>query len=175
MLERTVGQLHSKSVGARNIRRKVALDSAGTRRVMAGSRMMNGKRYAFEAEAVACITGQGVVDADLHATSSVLDRVQEMLHKSLAAYAQRGAEPASGNLPEDVAETKLGAQDYSGLLDCVIADQRGADLPGYLLDLAENLPLEIGQAAKVRGRLVFVVTGQMIEADIEGVDLSSAE
>ena len=41
------------------------------------------------------------------------------------------------------------------------------DLPGYLLDLAGNLESEAGQTAKVRERLVLVVTGQMIEADVE--------
>ena len=58
-------------------------------------------------------------------------------------------------------------QDYYGLIDCVIADQRVMDLPGYLLDLAGNLESEAGQTAKVRERLVLVVTGQMIEADVE--------
>lgn len=174
MLDRTVGQSRDRSAGLQGTQPKAALDSAGIRRVIAGNRVMNGKRYAFEAEAVACITGHCVADADLHVVSSVLDRVQEMLHKSLAAYARQGIEPASGPLLEGVAETEFGAQDYSGLLDCVIADPRAADLPGYL-NLAENLPLEMDQAAQVKRRLFFVITGQMIEAGIEDADLSSAE
>ena len=149
--------------------------SAGTRRVIAGDRIINGKRYAIEAEAVALLTGQDAVDADRPVASAVLDKVQEMLHKSLAAFARDSVEPSSGSLPEVGVKAAPGNQDYCSLIDCVITDQRDTDLPGYLQDLVGNLDRQVGQAARVRERLVFVIAGQMIEADIENTGLVGAE
>jgi hypothetical protein len=175
MLERTVGQLQPKGNSLQNAQHKAALISTGTRCVIAGNRIINGKRYAFEVEAAACVTGQDAADVDLRVASAVLDRVQELSHKSLADYARLQAEPASGNVLDDRAETEFGTLDYSGLLDCVIVDQRDTDLPKHLKHPPENLLHEVDQAAKVRGRLVFVVTGQMIEANIESPDRATAE
>ena len=145
------------------------LESSGTRRVIAGSRNINGKRYAFEAEAVACVSGQGVANADPDAAAAVLDRVQEMLHKSLAGFAREGAHAPSSKLQENLTGVEPGNQDYYGLIDCQIGDQRGTDLPSYLQDLAGTLERQMDCTAKVRERLFFVVTGQLIEADIENV------
>lgn len=146
-----------------------------TRRVFAGDRVLDGKRYAIEAEAVVFVTSQSAVDTDRHVSPAVLDQVQEMLHKSLATFARRGFEPVSSSLPEDSAGTVPGNQDYNSLIDCVIAEQRDADLPIYLLDLAGNLKHEVDRAAGIRERLVFVITGQMIEADIESGGPASTE
>lgn len=146
------------------------LDSAGTRRVMSGSRTINGKRYALETEVVALATDPDGVGTHRQAVPAVLDKLQEMLHKSLTAFARHGAEPALSSAPGEGAEDGSGDRDYDSLIDCVIADQRGADLPAYLLDLAGNLERTVVQTAKAPGRLVFVVTGQMIEADLDNAD-----
>jgi hypothetical protein len=151
------------------------LDSSGTRRVMAGSRTIDGKRYAFEAEAIACVSGQGVVTADPDAASAVLDKVQEMLHKSLASFAREGPKAPSGKLLEELAGVEPDNQDYDGLIDCQIGDQKDTDLPGYLLDLAGTLERQMDSPSKVRERLFFVVTGQMIEAGIENAERAGSE
>jgi hypothetical protein len=143
------------------------LDSAGTRRVMSGSRTINGKRYALETEVVALATDPDGVGTHRQAVPAVLDKLQEMLHKSLTAFARHGAEPVLSTAPGQGVEDRPSDRDYDSLIDCVIADQRGTDLPAYLLDLAENLERTVGQTAKASGQLVFVVTGQMVEADLD--------
>jgi hypothetical protein len=150
-------------------------DSSGARRVIAGSRIIDGKRYAFEAEAVACVTGRDGVAADQTVASAVLDKVQGMLHKSLASFAREGAQAPSGKLHQELAGAEPGSQDYDGLIDCQICDQRDTDLPGYLQDLAGTLERQMGSPSKVRERLFFVVTGQMIEQDLGNAEWADSE
>ena len=73
-------------------------------------------------------------------------------------------------LPEDLSGVEPGSQDYDGLIDCQIGDQRDTDLPGYLLDLAGTLERQMARAPRVRERLFFVITGEMIESDIENAE-----
>ena len=167
MLERIAEPVYKKQVALQSAPQKATSDPSGTRRVMSGSRVINGKRYAFEVEVVACTTAQDTADTGPHVTAAVFDKVQEMLHKSLAAFAGHRAVLVPDDPPARGTEAHPGSQDYDGLIDCVIAGQRDTDLPGYLLDLAGNMEPQVGQAARVRERLVFVIAGQMIEADIE--------
>jgi hypothetical protein len=176
MFEWNIEQLQDERADSREIRQEVVWHSVGTRRVIAGDRIIDGKRYAIEAEAVALVICQDAVDVDRHVAVApvVLDKVREMLHKSLTAFARRGVEPISSGLSETGAEAGLDNQDYHSLIDYVIVDQRDTVLPGCPLNLVGKLQREVEQAARVRERLVFVVTGQMIEADIENACLASA-
>ena len=83
----------------------------------------------------------------------------------MAAFAEHTQKATASPAPDTGVEAEPGNREYDSLLDCVIADQREADLPAYLLDLAGNLGGRAGPKDNAQGRLVFVITGQMVEAE----------
>ena len=158
--ERAQRQTIPRSHGSR--RRQ---DMDGARLLISGDRVVHGKRYAVEGEALVLSTSARQMMADQPVNGAVLEQAREMLHQSFDRFAQNdGVQLASGTHAGGAGSRE---QDYHGLLDCVIDDQDVIDPARYHTWIAENLGRSTQSRDGVRDRLILIVVGEMIETDTD--------
>ena len=88
-----------------------------------------------------------------------------MLHRALDAFVRRD-EPLARAIPREDAEVdRLYDQVYRDLLDRIVADPRNIDRATHLLWVAHNLERAADRVTNICERVVFTVTGEMIELD----------
>jgi phosphate transport system protein len=96
----------------------------------------------------------------------------DMIHQSLTAFIERDADLALRIVPQDDELDALYNQVYRELLTYMIADPRTIDQASYLLWVAHNLERTGDRVVNICERVVFTVTGKMIEMDGDEEDLS---
>jgi phosphate transport system protein len=92
-------------------------------------------------------------------------KARDMIHKSLSAFIERDADMALGIVPQDDELDDLYNQVYRELLTFMMADPRTIDQASYLLWVAHNLERTGDRVVNICERVVFTVTGEMIEMD----------
>jgi phosphate transport system protein len=93
------------------------------------------------------------------------DKAREMLHRSLDAFVRRDVELARAVAKSDDEVDALYNQVYHDLM--ILMAQSGANLDqvNYLLWVAHNLERAADRATNICERVVFTVTGKMLELD----------
>lgn len=95
------------------------------------------------------------------------EKAQDMLHRALEAFVHRDVELARGIPAEDDEVDALYNQVYRELLTFIMADPRTIDQATYLLWAAHNLERTADRVTNICERVVFTVTGEMMEMDVE--------
>jgi phosphate transport system protein len=89
----------------------------------------------------------------------------DMLDRALKAFIERDAKTARAIPAEDDRVDELYNQVYRELLTYMIADPSTIDRGNYLIWVAHNLERLADRVTNICERIVFVVTGDMIEMD----------
>jgi phosphate transport system protein len=93
------------------------------------------------------------------------DKGLDMLRRSLQAFVQRDAAAARAIPDEDDEIDKLYNLVYHELLEIMIKDPQTVDRATYLLWAAHNLERLADRVTNICERILFVVTGEMMELD----------
>jgi phosphate transport system protein len=95
------------------------------------------------------------------------DKARDMLHRALEAFAQRDVEMARAIPAGDDEVDALYDQVYRELLTYIMADPRCIDQANFLLWAAHNLERAADRVTNVCERVIFTVTGELVELDVE--------
>jgi phosphate transport system protein len=93
------------------------------------------------------------------------EQAREMLHKALDAFVQRDVALAQAIPAQDDAVDALYNQVYRVLMSYVIADPKNIEQVNYLLWAAHNLERVADRVTNICERVVFTVTGELVELD----------
>jgi phosphate transport system protein len=100
-------------------------------------------------------------------------KAQSMLHRSLQAFVERDADMARAIPAEDDQVDNLYNQVYRELVTHLLEDPGAIEGANYLLWVAHNLERSADRVTNICERVVFTVTGEMVELDIkEGQDVA---
>jgi len=104
---------------------------------------------------------------------TMADKASDMLHESLEAFA-RGDKDLARAVPEaDDEVDALYNTVYRDLLQLIVADGRRIDQANYLLWAAHNLERAADRVTNICERVIFTVTGEMVEMDMEETGVES--
>jgi phosphate transport system protein len=118
------------------------------------------------------IGGQPFIKSLIH-LPAMADKATEMLHDSLEAFA-RGDVALARAIPEQDDEVDaLYNQVYRELLDLIIENASRIDQANYLLWAAHNLERSADRVTNICERVIFTVTGEMVEMDMEESGVAS--
>jgi phosphate transport system protein len=95
------------------------------------------------------------------------DLARDMLHRALAAFIRQDVAAARAIPLEDDQVDALYYQVYRELANVIIADPSTIDRANYLLWVAHNLERTADRVTNICERVVFTVTGQMMELDMK--------
>ncbi|HDQ72500.1 MAG TPA: phosphate signaling complex protein PhoU [Chloroflexi bacterium] len=96
------------------------------------------------------------------------EKARDMLHRALEAFINQDQALARAIPPEDDEVDCLYNQVYRELMTYILADTRAIEQANYLLWVAHNLERAADRVTNICERVVFTVTGEMIELDSEG-------
>ncbi len=99
------------------------------------------------------------------------EKARDMLHRALDAFIRRDIELARAIPLEDDEVDGLYNQVYRELMTYVISDPRTIEQANYLLWVAHNLERAADRVTNICERVVFTVTGKMVEMDVENAGL----
>ena len=94
-------------------------------------------------------------------------KARDMLHQSLDAFVRRDVDLARAIPAQDDEVDDLYNQVYRELLTYIMADPRTIDQATQLLWVAHNLERTADRVTNICERVVFTVTGEMVEMDAE--------
>jgi phosphate transport system protein len=179
-------------------------DFAGSRRLIAGDRVINERRFAIEEETIALIATQQPMAGDMRLLAAILEVVTElerigdyakgiarinlsigeqplikplidlpnmakkardMLHLALEAFVRRDVDLARAIPESDDEIDALYNQVYRELMSHIMADPRVIEQANYLMWAAHNLERTADRVGNLCERVVFMVTGEMVELD----------
>jgi len=100
-------------------------------------------------------------------------RTREMLHESLEAFAHNDTDLARTIPEKDDEVDALYNQVYRELLTLIMANTDTIDQANYLLWVAHNLERAADRVTNVCERVLFTVTGEMVELDSETTGVES--
>lgn len=95
------------------------------------------------------------------------NKVRDMLDRALDAFVRRDVEAARAIPKEDDEIDNLYNQVYRELLTFMMQDPHTIDRASYLLWVAHNLERAADRVTNICERVVFTVTGEMKEMDVE--------
>jgi phosphate transport system protein len=98
--------------------------------------------------------------------SLMAEKGLDMLHRSLSAFIERDAKTARQIPVEDDEIDALYNHIYRELIDQMIADPETIDRANYLVWAAHNLERMADRVTNICERIVFVVSGEMMELDV---------
>ena len=98
-------------------------------------------------------------------------KVRDMLHEALDAFVRQDVELARAIPAKDDEIDNLYNQVYRELLTYIMADPQTIDGATHLLWVAHNLERTADRVTNICERVVFTVTGQMVEMDKEETGL----
>jgi phosphate transport system protein len=124
--------------------------------------------YAKGIAKIALRIGQEPLIKPLIDLPRMADKAQSMLHQALQAFVNRDAEQARAIPDEDAVVDALYNQIYRELLTFIMADPRVIGQATHLLWVAHNLERAADRVTNICERVVFTVTGEMVELDGEG-------
>lgn len=89
----------------------------------------------------------------------------DMLHRALLSFVDRNIEAAYSIPGEDQQIDDLYDQVYRELMTYVLADPRNIDRASHLMWVAHNLERSADRVVNICERVIFTVTGELIEFD----------
>jgi len=95
------------------------------------------------------------------------EKARSMLHRALDAFVRGDVDLARAIPAEDEEVDALYNQVYRELMTFIMADPRHIDQANYLLWVAHNLERAADRVTNICERVVFTVTGEMMEMDSE--------
>ena len=95
------------------------------------------------------------------------DKGRDMLHRALEAFVRRDVDLARAIPQDDDQVDALYNQVYRELLALMMANPRDIDRATYLLWVAHNLERTADRVANICERVIFMVTGEMVELDVD--------
>jgi phosphate transport system protein len=101
------------------------------------------------------------------------EKAREMLHMALDAFVRRDVDLARAIPARDDEVDDLYNQVYRELLTYIMADPHTIDRATHLLWVAHNLERTADRVTNICERVVFTVTGELIEMDSEDDGLES--
>jgi len=101
------------------------------------------------------------------------EKARDMLHRALEAFVQQDVVLARAIPAEDDEVDDLYNQVYRELITYVLADPRTIEQANYLLWAAHNLERAADRVTNVCERVIFTVTGEMVEMDVEDSGVES--
>lgn len=93
------------------------------------------------------------------------EKARDMLHRALVAFAERDTDLARAIPEEDDEVDDLYNQVYRELITYIITDPRTLDQANYLMWAAHNLERAADRVTNICERVIFTVTGELIELD----------
>jgi phosphate transport system protein len=103
------------------------------------------------------------------------EKARDMLHRALEAFVQRDVDLARAIPADDDEVDALYNQVYRELLTFIMADPSTIDQATYLLWAAHNLERAADRVINICERVVFTVTGQLMEMDVDEGEASCIE
>jgi phosphate transport system protein len=97
------------------------------------------------------------------------EKARNMLHRALQAFFERNVELAREIPAEDDEIDALYGQIYRDLTAHIIDDPKLVDRVSYLLWVAHNLERAADRVVNICERVIFTVTGELVEFDADGV------
>ena len=101
------------------------------------------------------------------------DEAQDMLHQALDAFVRRDVEFARAIAERDRTVDELYQRVYRELIAAVIGDPRQMEQVSYLLWAAHNYERAADRVTNICERVVFTVTGEMVELDGDEMGLEA--
>jgi phosphate transport system protein len=95
------------------------------------------------------------------------EKARSMLHQALEAFVRRDVELARTIPKQDDEVDALYNQVYRDLLALMMQNPRDIDRATYLLWVAHNLERTADRVANICERVIFMVTGEMMEMDVD--------
>jgi phosphate transport system protein len=103
------------------------------------------------------------------------EKARDMLHRALEAFVQQDVDLARAIPADDDEVDALYNQVYRELLTFIMADPSTIDQATYLLWAAHNLERAADRVINICERVVFTVTGQLMEMDVDEGEASRLE
>ena len=100
------------------------------------------------------------------------EKARDMLHRALEAFVNRDVELARAIPKEDDEVDNLYNQVYRELLSLMMENPRDIDRATYLLWVAHNLERTADRVANICERVIFMVTGEFVEMDVNDASLA---
>ena len=97
------------------------------------------------------------------------EKMRDMLHRALEAFVRRDVEAARAIPNEDDEVDCLYDQVYRELITYILADPSAIERANYLLWAAHNLERAADRVTNICERVVFMVTGELLEMDVESL------
>lgn len=101
------------------------------------------------------------------------EKAQHMLHRALDAFVQRDVALARAIPADDDEVDDLYNQVYRELLTLIMSDPRNIEQANYLLWVAHNLERTADRVINLCERVVFTVTGEMVELGVDDTGIES--
>ncbi len=101
------------------------------------------------------------------------EKARNMLHQALEAFVRRDVALARAIPAEDSEVDALYNQVYRELLTFIMADPRNIDQATHLLWVTHNLERTADRVTNICERVIFTVTGEMMELDVEESGIES--
>jgi phosphate transport system protein len=123
--------------------------------------------YAKGIARINLMMGEGPLIKPLIDVPRMAGKAQSMLHRALDAFVRRDVDLARAIPAEDDEVDALYNQVYRELMTFVMSDPRNIDQANYLLWAAHNLERAADRVTNICERVIFTVTGKMMEMDSE--------
>lgn len=94
------------------------------------------------------------------------EKARDMLHRALVAFVQQDVDLARAIPADDDEVDALYNQVYRELLTYILSDPSIIEQANYLLWVAHNLERTADRVINICERVVFTVTGEMVEMDV---------
>ena len=128
--------------------------------------------YAKGIAKINLMIGEGPLLKPLVDVPRMAEKTCDMLHRALDAFARRDTETALAIPTEDDEVDSLYNQVYRELITYILADPRVIEQANYLLWVAHNLERAADRVTNICERVIFTVTGKMVELDVKEPGLS---
>jgi phosphate transport system protein len=128
--------------------------------------------YAKGIAKINLMIGEGPLLKPLIDVPRMAEKTCDMLHRALDAFARRDTEMALAIPTEDDEVDSLYNQVYRELITYILADPRVIEQANYLLWAAHNLERAADRVTNICERVIFTVTGKMVELDAKEPGLS---
>ncbi len=100
-------------------------------------------------------------------------KARDMLDRSLEAFIQRDGNLARAIPQEDDEVDDLYNQVYRELITLIMADPSRIDQANFLLWVAHNLERAADRVTNICERVIFTITGKLVEMDVEDSGIES--
>lgn len=121
--------------------------------------------YAKGIARIGLMIGQAPLIKPLIDVPRMAEKARDMLHRALDAFVQRDIELARSIPAEDDEVDALYNQVYRELVTYIMGDQSTIEQANHLLWVAHNLERAADRVTNICERVVFTVTGELVELD----------